>query len=77
MVLRLVSTYFDGSQPAFTCLKLTIETLEQVVNMFKVNNKNTRMTPMPAGTSTNCIKLETTHPEIRSILIFFRKGSGK
>ena len=31
-------------QPAFTCPKLTIETLEQDVNMFKINNKNTRTT---------------------------------
>ena len=34
------------TQPAFTCLKLTIETLEQGVNMFKVNNKDTRTTPL-------------------------------
>ena len=31
------------SQPAFTSPKLTIETLEQGVNMFKVNNKDTSM----------------------------------
>ena len=30
------------SQTAFTCSKLTIETLEQCVNLFKVNNKNNR-----------------------------------
>ena len=29
-------------QPAITCSKLTIETLEQGGNMFKVNNKDTR-----------------------------------
>ena len=29
-----------NSQPAITCLKLTIKTLEQVVNIFKVNNKD-------------------------------------
>ena len=28
------------SQPAITCSKLTIDTLEQGVNMFKVNNKD-------------------------------------
>ena len=33
------------SQPEFTCSKLAIETLEQGVNMFKVNNKDTRMEP--------------------------------
>ena len=31
MVLRLVSIYFDRPQPAFTCSKLTMETLEQGV----------------------------------------------
>ena len=35
------------SQSAFTCSKLTIETLKQCVkNMFNVNNKNTRATSM-------------------------------
>ena len=36
------------TQPAITCSKSTIETLEQVVNMFKVNNKDTRTTPLPS-----------------------------
>ena len=35
----------EVSQPEFTCSKLAIETLEQGVNMFKVNNKDTRMEP--------------------------------
>ena len=30
------------TQPAFTCSSLTIETLEQGVNTFKVNNTDTR-----------------------------------
>ena len=34
------------SQPAFTYSKLTTETLEQGANMFKVNNKDTRTTPL-------------------------------
>ena len=34
------------AQPAFICSKLTIETVEQGVNMFKVNNKDTGTTPM-------------------------------
>ena len=34
------------TQPAFTCSKLTIEILEQGVNMFKVNNKYTRTSPL-------------------------------
>ena len=35
------------TQPAFTCSKLTIETLEQGEKyMFKVNNKDTRTTPL-------------------------------
>ena len=33
-----------ASQPAFTCSKLTIKTIEQGVNMFKVKNKGTRTT---------------------------------
>ena len=33
-------------QLTFTCSKLTIETLKQVRNMFKVNNKDTRTTPL-------------------------------
>ena len=37
--------HVQASQPAFTCSKLTIETLEQGVKMFKVKNKDTRMTP--------------------------------
>ena len=32
----------EVTQPAVTCSKLTIETLEQGVIMFKVNNKDTR-----------------------------------
>ena len=31
-----------ATQPAIACSKLTINTLEQGVNMFKVNNKDTR-----------------------------------
>ena len=34
------------AQPAITCSKLAIETLEQRVNMFKINNKDTRTTPV-------------------------------
>ena len=34
------------TQPAITCSKLTIETLEKGGNMFKVNNSDTRTTPM-------------------------------
>ena len=34
----------DISQFTFTCSKLTIETVEKVWNMFKVNNKDTRTT---------------------------------
>ena len=32
----------DATQLAITCSKLTIETLEQGVNFFKINNKDTR-----------------------------------
>ena len=34
------------TQPAITCSKLTIETLEQGVKLFKVNIKDTRTTPL-------------------------------
>ena len=34
------------SQPAITCSKLTIETPKRMWNMFKVNNKDTRTTPL-------------------------------
>ena len=33
---------FPQSQPAFTCSEPTKETPEQCVNLFKVNNKDTR-----------------------------------
>ena len=36
----------DSTQRAITCLKLRKETLEKGVNTFKVNNKDTRATPM-------------------------------
>ena len=35
-----------ATQPAFTCSKLRIETIEQRCEMFKVNNKASRTTPM-------------------------------
>ena len=34
------------AQPAFTCLNLTIETLEQGVKLFKVNNKTPDRCPL-------------------------------
>ena len=37
------------TQPAFTCSKLSAETLEQSVKMFKINNKDVRTTPIFAG----------------------------
>ena len=41
---HILSNYVT-SQPAFTCSKLTIETLEQgVKNMVNFNNKDTRTT---------------------------------
>ena len=44
--ILLIIVIFDISQPAFTCSKLPIEKLEQGVNMFKVNNKDTRTAPL-------------------------------
>ena len=37
--------YYHKSQLAFNCSKLTIETLDKVRSMFKVNNKDTKTTP--------------------------------
>ena len=34
------------TQPAITCSKLTIETLEQSVKLLKVKNKDIRTTPL-------------------------------
>ena len=47
LISQSIESFVDCSttQPAFTCSKLTIETLEQVWNMFKVNNKDTRTMP--------------------------------
>ena len=42
------------TQLVITCSKLAIETLEQGVNMFKVNNKDTSMTPMVLFWSLYC-----------------------
>ena len=39
------SVAWNGFPPAFICSKLTIETLEQGVNMLNVNNKDTKATP--------------------------------
>ena len=38
-------------QSAITCSKLTIETLEQGRNMFKVNNRDTRTMPVASSVS--------------------------
>ena len=42
------------SQPAITCSKLITETLEQGVNMFNVNNKDTRMAPLAPFSCFHC-----------------------
>ena len=36
---------WQATQPTFTCCKSTVDLLENVLNMFKVN-KNTRTTPL-------------------------------
>ena len=46
IMLTNLHTVFVLTQPTFTYSKLTIETLEEGMNMFKVNNKDTRTTPM-------------------------------
>ena len=41
--MKMSTSWTKHSQPAFTCSKLTIETLEKCVKkMFKVQNKDTR-----------------------------------
>ena len=44
--LSKASSRKSSPQPAFTCSKSTTETLKQGVKLFKVNNKDTRTTPM-------------------------------
>ena len=46
------------TQPAFTCSKLTIETLQQLWNMFKVKNKDTRTTPFAPCSSIPIVNFE-------------------
>ena len=45
-------------QLAFTCSKLTIETLEQSVKYVQVSNKDTRMMPMA---SFSCLIVNSEH----------------
>ena len=42
----LKSVFLVVSQQACTCLKLTIEILNNVGNLFKINNKATRKTSL-------------------------------
>ena len=37
-----------GMQPAFTCSKLTVNTIEETVDYFKVNSKDARTKPIDA-----------------------------
>ena len=37
-----LAIYSVNAQPKFTCLKSTIETLEQCMKLFKIINKDTR-----------------------------------
>ena len=46
------------AQQKLTCSKATIETLEKVWNMFKVNNKDTRTTSMTSFSSVSIVKFE-------------------
>ena len=48
---RDVYVRFEMQYPqlTFTCSNLKIETLKKVLNMFKVNNKNTRMTSIASN----------------------------
>ena len=46
------------TQPSITYSKLTMETLEQVWNMFKVNNEDTRSTPLAYRSGVFTVNLE-------------------
>ena len=49
IVVALSSSFrmsIESTQPTFTCLKLTIETLEQGKKYVQINNKDTRTTLM-------------------------------
>ena len=46
------------TQPSITYSKLTMETLEQVWNMFKVNNEDTRSTPLAYRSGVFIVNLE-------------------
>ena len=46
--------WLEMGYPAFTCSKLTIETLEQGVKYVKVNNKGVRMTPLASFCCLYC-----------------------
>ena len=52
---RDVYVRFEMQYPqlTFTCSNLKIETLKKVLNMFKVNNKNTRTTSTTSITSND------------------------
>ena len=56
MLLGIGISPQDITQLTFTCSMSTIETLEKKLNMFKVNNKNTRTT------SKNCFSFDNVRP---------------
>ena len=43
---RILRKCLSRTHPVFTCSKLTTKTPKQGMNMFKINNKDTRMTPI-------------------------------
>ena len=51
-----ISKSHSHAQPSFTCSKLTLETLEQGANnIFEVNNKDTRTTPLSLLLTSNIL----------------------
>ena len=59
---KMLPQIFNESQPAFTCSKLTLETLEQSVKIIKVNNKDTRTTPMAIVSFQHILHLVLVFP---------------
>ena len=63
-------------KPVFTCLKSTMETSEQCANLFKVNNKDTRMTSMTWFLCLYCWLLNGFHTLFWCIPDFEQVNSG-
>ena len=52
-IVKELICYVKFTQQSFTYLKLKIEKLKKLWNMFEVNNKDTRPTPFPGVSITD------------------------